>query len=233
MAQLHHYHSFAQNWLHGSFYGRHLDLNYFPAAFPSNQKTKVYARITEEEEEKRFCNGAQHGIFWKMLFGLNTVSVLTLIDVPVCFPLLLQTENTHKTGYYRLGGVRQKQPFLQLFADHSLPCLLFFSRLRERWGQKTKVNRWKENERRVRVGMRENAWRMTTERREDFYKTGSQSQFNHPNWKQTCQQAVRRQVSPYCSGMFIRMLNSRYQQDKLWFISQFCQWNWYLDALLS
>lgn len=54
MSQLHHYHSFAQNWLHGSFYGRHLDLNYFPAAFPSNQKTKVYVRITEEEEKKDF-----------------------------------------------------------------------------------------------------------------------------------------------------------------------------------
>lgn len=44
-----------------------------------------------------------------MLFVLNTVSVLTLIDVPVCFLLLLQTESTHKSGYYRLGGVRLKE----------------------------------------------------------------------------------------------------------------------------
>lgn len=62
----------------------------------------------------RFCHGAQHGMSWKMLFGLNTVSVLTLIDVPVCLPPLLQTEITHTSGYYRLGGVRQKHPFLQL-----------------------------------------------------------------------------------------------------------------------
>lgn len=178
--------------------------------------------------KKRFRNGAQHGIFWKMLFGLNTVSVLTLIDVPVCFPLLLQTENTHKTGYYRLGGVRQKQPFLQLFVDHSLPWLLLFSGLRERWGQKTKVNRWNETETRVRTGKRENVWRMTAaERREDFYTTGSHSQFNHPNWKQTCRQAVTSQVSPYCSGMLIWMSNSWYQPDKLWFISRFYQWAWY------
>lgn len=50
-----------------------------------------------------------------MLFGLNTVSGLTLIDVPVRFLLPLQTENTHKSGYYRLGGVRQKQDLSAAF----------------------------------------------------------------------------------------------------------------------
>lgn len=54
------------------------------------------------------CRAARRrGVCWKMLFGLNTACVLTLIDVAVCRPPLLQTQITHTSGYYRLGGVRQ------------------------------------------------------------------------------------------------------------------------------
>lgn len=59
-----------------------------------NQSACQNNRHSGKKTQKKitYCHGAQHGIFWKMLFALNTVSVLTLIDVPVCFPLLLQTE---------------------------------------------------------------------------------------------------------------------------------------------
>lgn len=54
------------------------------------------------------CHAAwRRGVCWKMLFGFNTACVLTLIDVAVCRPPLLQTQITHTSGYYRLGGVRQ------------------------------------------------------------------------------------------------------------------------------
>lgn len=38
------------NRLHGPFYGSHLDLNYFQAAFPSTQKARVYSRRTADEK---------------------------------------------------------------------------------------------------------------------------------------------------------------------------------------
>lgn len=50
-----------------------------------------------------------------MLFGLNAACVLTLIDVAVCRPPLLQTQITHASGYYRLGGVRQQHTTLHKF----------------------------------------------------------------------------------------------------------------------
>lgn len=93
-----------------------------------------------------------------MLFVLNTVSVLTLIDVPVCFLLLLQTESTHKSGYYRLGGVRlkekkEKKPFLQLFPrGHSLACHFLFSALADR-DNNGRNQRWRDGKRMKRSKM--------------------------------------------------------------------------------
>lgn len=84
-----------------------------------------------------------------MLFGLNTVSVLTLIDVPVCFPLLLRTEITRRSGYYRLGEVRQKQPSLQRLAHHSLLCLFHLSGFRESKDKKVEVNRLKKTDKEI------------------------------------------------------------------------------------
>lgn len=69
------------------FYQSHLEQNYL---FPSNQRT-------EAQQKKNHIVTAYSE---KCCFGLNTVSVLTLIDAPVCFLLLLQTENTHRIGYY-------------------------------------------------------------------------------------------------------------------------------------
>lgn len=161
-----------------------------------------------------------------MLFGLNTVSVLTLIDVPVCFPLLLQTESTHKSGYYRLGGVRQKQPFLQLFAHHSLLCLLPFSGFRERRqrhktkGEQTEGEWNRQRTERQRGSEREYMVDDSRERRGPLQKADP-SQFNHPNWKCTSQRAARWQLSLNCAGMFVRMSNNWYHKDKLWFICQF------------
>lgn len=157
-----------------------------------------------------------------MLFGLNTVSVLTLIDVPVCFPLLLQTESTHKSGYYRLGGVRQKQPFLQLFAHHSLLCLFLFSGFLEK--DYDRKQRWTDGKRMTKKRVTEKEWELIyggwqQRKRED--KGGSHNQFNLPNWKYICQQAARWQVSTYCTGMFIRMSNNWCHKDI--FVSPYCE----------
>lgn len=66
-------------------------------------KTALQTEITPR------CSGRlRRGVCWKMLFGLNAACVLTLIDVAVCRPPLLQTQITHTSGYYRLGGVRQQ-----------------------------------------------------------------------------------------------------------------------------
>lgn len=114
------------------FYGSHLNSNYFPAAFLRNHKTKVHARTTatveKKHKKKSYCHGAQHGIFWKMLFALNTVSVLTLIDVPVCFPLLLQTEK--HTQEWLLSAWRSETktaPFCCFFFFFSLRTISYFA----------------------------------------------------------------------------------------------------------
>lgn len=60
-----------------------------------------------------------------MLFGLNAACVLTLIDVAVCRPPLLQTQITHTSGYYRLGGVRQQH---KNTTTHNAALLFFFSK---------------------------------------------------------------------------------------------------------
>lgn len=161
------------------FYGRKLDLNYSPAKF-----------FQQSEKQSVWDSNSRRKRFWKMLFGLNTVSVLTLIDVPVCFPLLLQTEITHRSGYYRLGGVKQKLPFLQLFVHPfvTLPFPLF--RVQRKQWQKIEVNRRKQNDKKRVTGEWENMQRITAEKREDLYKGRSYNQFNHPNWKYTCPQAA-------------------------------------------
>lgn len=44
-----------------------------------------------------------------MLFALNVVSVLTLIDAPAGSPSLLQTHTDHTQALPRAGGVRRAQ----------------------------------------------------------------------------------------------------------------------------
>lgn len=56
------------------------------------------------------------------------------------------------------------------------------------------------------------------QRNERLVKGESQNQLIPLNWKYTCQQAAKWQVSPYCTGMFIRMSNHWYHKNKLWFI---------------
>lgn len=60
----------------------------------------------------------------------------------------------------------------------------------ENKGERTE-REWQRQEKRDREGVRENISWMTAEKWEDLYKDGSQNQFNHPNWKYTCQQAAR------------------------------------------
>lgn len=62
-----------------------------------------------------------------MLFGLNAACVLTLIDVAVCRPPLLQTQITHTSGYYRLGGVRQQHTTLHKFLVFSFASCSFLT----------------------------------------------------------------------------------------------------------
>lgn len=128
----HHRRSFSITGRMVRFYGSHLNSNYFPAAFLRNHKTKVHARTTatveKKHKKKSYCHGAQHGIFWKMLFALNTVSVLTLIDVPVCFPLLLQTEK--HTQEWLLSAWRSETktaPFCCFFSFFFLRTISYFA----------------------------------------------------------------------------------------------------------
>lgn len=170
------------------FYGSHLNSNYFPAAFLRNHKTKVHARTTavvkkKNYKKKPYCHGAQHGIFWKMLFALNTVSVLTLIDVPVCFPLLLQTEK--HTQEWLLSAWRSETktaPFccFFLFFPSTIRYFAFFPpflfRFREHSGRNTEVKR----EGRERVRGRENIWWVTAEEWEDSHRGRSQKSIQSP-----------------------------------------------------
>lgn len=150
-----------------------------------------------------------------MLFGLNTVSVLTLIDVPVCFPLLLQTESTHKSGYYRLGGVRRKNsPFCSF--SHTIRYYAFSSFLgsekdgerKQRWTDRKRKTKKKETRESERI------WEYMVDDSREINKGRSQNQLNHHNWKHICHQAARWQVSPYWTGMFIMMLNNWNHKDK-------------------
>lgn len=109
-----------------------------------------------------------------MLFGLNTACVLTLIDVAVCRPPLLQTQITHTSGYYRLGGVRQHKNttahnaallfflkfFWLLFPHFFFPPLLF----RRKQRHKVRVNRQKRSD-----TSRETGERGGERGREDLY----------------------------------------------------------------
>lgn len=134
-----------------------------------------------------------------MLFGLNTVSVLTLIDVAVCLPFLLQTEITHRSGYYRLGGVRQKQPFLRHFEHHSLlPCFVFPGSEKAMSGNRVTRKR--------KEGAREKISRLTAEKREGLHKGRSYNQFNHTIGNVHAHR-LQHGLSLCCTGMFIRMSN--------------------------
>ena len=124
-----------------------------------------------------------------MLFVWNSVSVLTLIDVPVCFPLLLQTESTHTkvviTGSeeWDKKKTQQQKPFSAAFrrpfVSVSFPLFLRSEKRRQR--RKSKVNRWKVNGK-GRQGGRETEWMVGDSRHTErpfLQKGGSNSQFNH------------------------------------------------------
>lgn len=123
-----------------------------------------------------------------MLFVLNTVSVLTLIDVPVCFLLLLQTESTHKSGYYRLGGVRlkekkRKKAFSAAFSAGpfvSVSFPLFCAGGQRQQRQESKVKRWKENEKKQ-DGLRGREYTVGDGggNKRTFHRGRTHSQFSH------------------------------------------------------
>lgn len=75
-----------------------------------------------------------------MLFGLNAACVLTLIDVAVCRPPLLQTQITHTSGYYRLGGVRQQHTTLHSFFFSFASCSFLTSSPSPRFAESSGTN---------------------------------------------------------------------------------------------
>lgn len=128
------------NTLDGLFYETRLDLNDFPAAFPSNQKM-VCRNNRDKAKKKRCCHGAQHGMFLKNAVWFEHRKC-THIDrcSRLLSPSPANREHTQK-WLLQVRGVRQKQLFLQLFAHHLLPCLCSFLGSEKDDDGKQKVNR--------------------------------------------------------------------------------------------
>lgn len=113
--------------LKADLYLSYSELNYL-AMLPCNQRTKEHTRLTAEE--KAYCDGAQHGIFWKILFWFEHCKC-THIDrcSRLLFPSPANREHTQNWLLHRLRGARGNiaSSFLRLFACHPLLCLFLFS----------------------------------------------------------------------------------------------------------
>lgn len=127
-----------------------------------------------------------------MLFVLNTVSVLTLIDVPVCFPLL-QTERTHTK---RGGGLLQawrSETKTTLCAAFCRPFVSKTFRLCSRSDRDDTKQRWTDEPRTTRGG-RGSEWVTMCvgwqQRNEETFTNWIPQSIQSANWKFTCQQAA-------------------------------------------
>ena len=194
--------------LHSPFYGSHLDSNYFPAAFPSNHKTKVYARITAEEKKLSWSTT------WHILKNAVWFEHSKCTHIDRCSRLLSPSPaNREHTQKWLLQAWRSETKTALSAAFRTtfvtLPFPLFRVQRKtttKNKGEQTERHRQRK-EKKDGEGVREYLGK-AADKREDLWKSGSQNQFNHANWKYIWQQAARWQVSPYCAGVFIRMSNN-------------------------